>query len=207
MHYLYKISNALNDKIYIGQTIDPYKRWCAHKTKSKSIKPTMYIHNAMSKYGIENFKFEIIASSKTQHDTNEAEKQLIKQYESLYYQNGYNLSIGGEAKSGYKLSEETKRKISESEKGKIISDESKIRMSLARSGISCPEISRKRQSETKFKNKILKIENIINSIDQIRLDYLFNNLGIKQIAKKHKIKVDIMRKIIHEKGLFNEKYQ
>lgn len=76
MHYLYKITNLINNKIYIGQTKRPNKRWYDHRYKSA---PTKIIHYAINKYGAHNFTFEIIAISKTQEDANDAEIELIEQ--------------------------------------------------------------------------------------------------------------------------------
>lgn len=48
---IYKIQNLINNKIYIGQSINIEKRLSAHK----SSKDSCYIHNAIQKYGIMNF--------------------------------------------------------------------------------------------------------------------------------------------------------
>lgn len=52
--YLYKITNLVNNKIYIGQTNDPKQRWSHHKSDAN--KPIMAISRAMNKYGISNLK-------------------------------------------------------------------------------------------------------------------------------------------------------
>jgi group I intron endonuclease len=111
MHYLYKIIDTLNNKVYIGQTIDVQKRWCAHKSYAKNPEKTgQYIHRAMAKHGIQNFVFEVIATCKTQEDTDEVESLLIIQYNSRNKEHGYNLMVGG-SHGGH--SEKTKQKISE----------------------------------------------------------------------------------------------
>jgi hypothetical protein len=50
-YYIYKITNILNDKIYIDQTIQPKIRWRTHKHLAKHQKTNQYIHKAMNKYG------------------------------------------------------------------------------------------------------------------------------------------------------------
>ena len=107
MHYLYRITNTLNNKVYIGQSNDPEYRWKQHKYDSRRTKPIQYIHRAIAKYGIENFIFEVIATCLTQEDTDETESILIKQYDSRNKELGYNLMIGG-SYGGH--SEETKQK-------------------------------------------------------------------------------------------------
>src|SRR5208282_6002188 len=75
MHYLYRITDALNNKVYIGQTVDNKKRWMQHKSYAKNPEKTgQYIHRAMNKYGVENFTFEIIGAIR---------KKLSKNYERL----------------------------------------------------------------------------------------------------------------------------
>lgn len=108
MHYLYKITNRLNNKVYIGQTVDAVKRWGAHKSKSKIDSPVQYVSRAIAKYGIENFVYEVIAMCKTQEDTDETESVLITQYNSRNKQFGYNVKPGGNVAP---QSEETKEKI------------------------------------------------------------------------------------------------
>lgn len=95
MHYLYTITNILENKIYIGQTITPRARWLNHKGQCRKNKPTQYIHRAMIKYGVENFIFEVIATCRTQEDANETEIILIKQYDSQNKDYGYNIECGG----------------------------------------------------------------------------------------------------------------
>jgi group I intron endonuclease len=110
-HYLYKITDTLNNKVYIGQTADNKKRWSQHKAYAKHPEKTgQYIHRAIAKYGVENFIFEIIAACKTQEDTDETESVLIEQYDSRNKEHGYNLMIGG-SHGGH--SEETKKKQSD----------------------------------------------------------------------------------------------
>ena len=111
MHYLYRITDALNNKVYIGQTVDNKKRWMQHKSYAKNPEKTgQYIHRAMNKYGVENFTFEIIATCLNQEDANEIESVLIVQYDSRNKENGYNLTVGGNH-GGH--SEETKQKLRE----------------------------------------------------------------------------------------------
>jgi group I intron endonuclease len=92
IHYLYRIINRINGKIYIGQTVQPQKRWNQHKNDAAH--PTMIIHYAIKKYGNDAFIFEVIASCKTWDDANDTETLLVSQYNSLV-PNGYNVSLGG----------------------------------------------------------------------------------------------------------------
>ncbi len=177
MHYLYKITNQDSGKIYIGQTVNTNKRWQAHLSYAKNPEKTgQYIHRAMAKYGIENFIYEVIATCKTQEDTDETESILIVQYNSRNSKYGYNLMVGG-SYGGH--SEETKRKQSEAtfkqikekghpaqgakwtdeqkinlstalkalDKDKIYTDEVRQNMSKAHMGIKDSEETKKKKSE------------------------------------------------------------
>lgn len=92
IHYLYRITNKINGKIYIGQTVQPNKRWNQHKNDAAH--PTMIIHHAIKKYGNDAFEFEVIAGCKTWDDANETETLLVTQYNSRV-PNGYNVALGG----------------------------------------------------------------------------------------------------------------
>lgn len=132
MHYLYKILNVINGKVYIGQSNKEKERWRKHKYLARQLSPIQYIHRAMAKHGIENFIYEIIAVCITQINANELEAQLIKQYNSRDKIFGYNVAPGGECAwnaglpkeqqpmYGKKQSEYQKKKMSEIRKGKLV---------------------------------------------------------------------------------------
>ena len=110
MHYIYKITNQLNDKVYIGQSRKPDYRWYQHRSHAKGDKSPQYIHHAMAKYGIDNFKFEIIDVGLNQWHADCLELNYIKTYDSQNKEKGYNIKAGGNVSPH---SEETKQKQSE----------------------------------------------------------------------------------------------
>ncbi len=135
-YYIYKITNKINNKCYIGQSCKIRDRWVGHRRNAQRVKNgatlkdngIQVIHLAMAKHGIENFDFKIIEEIDTQNDANNQETYWVSHYNSL--NNGYNCTPGGYnapkteewkakvkatriAKDNYKHSEETKRKISE----------------------------------------------------------------------------------------------
>jgi group I intron endonuclease len=112
MHYIYKITNLLNQKVYIGQTTKPKGRWSSHRSEAKKDKSKLPIHKAIRKYGTDNFLFELIASCQTQENTDYSESQIIIQYDSRNNEKGYNLKPGGNVTTGWHHSPETKIKIS-----------------------------------------------------------------------------------------------
>lgn len=107
---IYKITNLINGKCYIGKSLDVEKRLKEHRELSPKSRP--YLINAIKKYGIQNFLFEILEES-TIEKYGEREEYWIKYYNSLS-PNGYNLTTGNEKKCGWHHNEETKKKISKS---------------------------------------------------------------------------------------------
>lgn len=95
MAYIYKITNDINDKIYVGKTeysIEKrFKEHCQDSKRKRCEKRPLY--NAMNKYGIEHFHIELI------EETNEPEEReiyWIQHYGSFKY--GYNATMGGDGK-------------------------------------------------------------------------------------------------------------
>ena len=58
--YIYKITNQLNNKCYIGQTTDYKRRFQEHKNLGYGVEENKLLYYAIKKYGIENFSFEVI---------------------------------------------------------------------------------------------------------------------------------------------------
>ena len=130
---IYKITNLVNGMPYIGQSRNIRLRWNSHK-KGRERDHNYYIHNAIAKYGIDSFSFEILEECSIDQ-LNELECKYIVAFNSLN-PNGYNLDLGGGA--GKEVSQETRQKQSAShlgEKnhnyGKPKSDSTKLKMSLA----------------------------------------------------------------------------
>ena len=86
---IYKIENLINGKCYIGQSVNIEHRFQKHKCANDNF----YIHNALKKYGIQNFIFSIVEECSPEQ-LNEKEKMYIQVYNSLM-PNGYNMIEGG----------------------------------------------------------------------------------------------------------------
>jgi group I intron endonuclease len=89
--HLYKITNTVNDMVYIGVTKNPHHRMIAHAcftTPTKSI-----IKNAIKKYGRDKFHLQVLLTS-TQEYCYEMERKAIEAYNTLK-PNGYNICTGG----------------------------------------------------------------------------------------------------------------
>lgn len=206
MYYLYKITNQLNSKVYIGQSNKEKERWRQHKYFART-NPVQYIHQAMSKYGIGNFTYEVIAVCRDSNDANETEKLLISQYNSRVKDYGYNLALGGVASwnrglpkeqqpmYGKKQSEFQKQRMSEVHKGKVMppcSEETKKKMSNKRLGrvlskewiekISIGNRGKTRSEETKLKLSISQSNKTGENAPRSKLNWNIVN----QIREKYK---------------------
>lgn len=106
--HIYKTTNLLNDKIYIGQTSKP--------TNTDYLGSGKVLLKAIKKYGKSNFKKEIIELCSSKEQMNEREVFWINHFDSTNRNNGYNVATGGE---GGNLGPSVNKKISKSRKGKI----------------------------------------------------------------------------------------
>lgn len=124
---IYKITNLINSKIYIGQTIRTLNDRIYDHFRYRNKKYKSAIKSAIDKYGEENFKVEVICETNSIIELNELEEKYINYFNSLS-PFGYNLKHGGDNK---KLSNETKEKISKSKKGKPNNSSFKFKKGMA----------------------------------------------------------------------------
>jgi len=132
---VYCIKNTINNKEYIGLTTRTLEqRWKQHiceSNKQDSWEWNTPLGNAIKKYGKDSFEVFVLEECSSETEMKQKEIQLIRERKSLAFETGYNLTLGGDGRLGYKLSEKTKRKIGEGNLGKIMSNESKEKMSIA----------------------------------------------------------------------------
>ena len=105
MGVIYKITNDINDKVYIGQTSKnrPTDRFSEHKYLARHEKLSdkrLVIDMAMAKYGVEHFKFIIIEDGIPDEMLDEREKYWISVFNSKQ-PNGYNITDGGSGTRGF----------------------------------------------------------------------------------------------------------
>ncbi len=155
MYYIYRITNLINGKTYIGQ----------HKYKDLNdsyMGSGIALRASYEKYGIENFKKDILVFGIVKKDLiNLLEKEYIKFYRSIGKAE-YNIADGGQGFSGKHgpISEEAKRKISEAKKGQVSwmkgkhhSEDAKRKNSEAHKGHQTSEETRRKLSEAKKDEK------------------------------------------------------
>ena len=95
MFHIYQIKNKVNNKSYIGITRNLQQRWGNHRSKTKIETEKKPLPMAMKKYGLENFEFLVLESTDCIETAKLKEIEYIKEYKSLWTENGYNISPGG----------------------------------------------------------------------------------------------------------------
>ena len=145
---VYKITCDVNNKFYIGITnYSLNHRWNGHKTDSKRDRCNNKFYNALTKYGFDNFKQEILFVAFDREYASQLEKYFIREYNTI--KNGYNSTLGGD--NEFLHSEETKEKLRQANLGKKLSKETRKKISEAVSGDKNGFYGRKHSDETKRK--------------------------------------------------------
>ena len=128
MNQIYKITNQINGKVYVGLTTNGVKqRWSEHRSRFNLGERDHKLYQAMRKYGISNFHIDVI------HEVNDAselptlEIEYIKKFDS--FNNGYNMTCGGDV-----VSNETKEKLRKIFTGRKITWYDKILASKIKNG-------------------------------------------------------------------------
>lgn len=148
MHYIYKITNLYNGKVYIGQSKNPKKRWYMHCNKHGGC---IKITRAIQKYGKDMFSFEVILECSVE-DADSLESQCIWWFNSVAY--GYNVCYFSNTRRYLKHTEETKAKMRNKAIGRLHSEETKAKISRIKSGNSKNSPSTRRKiSESSLGHK------------------------------------------------------
>lgn len=192
MGIIYKVLNKVNSKIYIGKTIFTLEKRKNDHIKTMESNPKSYFHKAIKKYGVDNFKWEILQESDNIHLL-ELEKEFIKKYNSTNQEIGYNLTLGGEGSEGRIVSQETRDKIGKANKGKQ------------------PRLGKYHSNDTKKKLSINK-SNLcslpLNKQEAIIKIYKTGSYSLRCIARNYNVSLPTIKRIITKgplKGYY--KYQ
>jgi len=173
---IYCIENITNNKKYVGKSKNIYERWRHHKYKLRNnVNKSAHLQNAWNLYGEESFVFYILEKCEVEV-LSERERYWIDTLESRTEKNGYNLSDGGEGltnpsletreklrnfnlgkpawNKGIPLSEDTKARLSEINKGRVSPNKGKKaspelleKLSASHKGKSLSEETKKKLKE------------------------------------------------------------
>lgn len=118
MYEVYLITNMINDKKYVGVTCRRYQERYKEHLSAASSGSNLLLHNAMRKYGVENFKVSLVAADVPEDRICAAEQHYVKVYNTFYQTgHGYNMTEGGGGMCGYHHTQATRLKLSQSHKG------------------------------------------------------------------------------------------
>lgn len=143
---VYMHTNRENGKKYIGITSQkPTRRW----QNGLHYNTQPYFWRAIQKYGWDGFQHEILYTELNQERAERLEVELIEKYQTRALDKGYNVAIGGNARSGWNHTEEAKQRMSKSRKGRAVAESTRKKISDANRG-------RKMSDEAKIKMSIAK---------------------------------------------------
>ena len=186
MYTVYQHKNKINGKIYIGITSQkPEQRWGSQGCNYKS---SPHFYSAIQKYGWDNFEHNILFTDLTKEQACLKEQELIKEYNSMNREFGYNSTSGGDI---FTMNEETKQKISQAMIGNQnglghpCSEEKKEKISNAQKGRKFTEEHKQKLSEaaknrhvpcSEEKKQILKEKSHKKSVYCEELDKIFESV-------------------------------
>lgn len=190
-HVIYKITNIINGKVYIGLTNNFNRRMNEHFATSSNSDSSKYNHHlyaSIRKYGWENFDKTILEEKLTRIEANEREKFWIESYQSSDRDFGYNLTEGGEnAQTASRLSkEEIQSIVSTIQRTSKTFKDIGFQFNISESTISAINLGRRwRNDSLQYPLRASRISEEI--WESIAHDLEQRTLKIKDIAKKYNI--------------------
>jgi group I intron endonuclease len=221
---IYAIINKINNKIYVGSTINFKKRWIKHKTELRNKKHhSKHLENAWHAHGEENFQFKVLEEVENIQDLINKEQYYLDFYKSYREENGYNICEFAETVRGVRRSEEEKINLSKHFNPKSCMDlelAKQIRNKYSTGKYSHRELAKEfNTSKTTIKeiiyntrwvdnnylppkkSEIMKrggkkilTEKQFHKIKKLRKE---TNLTIKEMAKKFKVKIGVINRVIY----------
>ena len=159
---VYKHTTPSN-KVYIGITkLDVSKRW----KNGNGYKCNSYFTRAILKYGWDNIMHEVLYDDLTKEQAEEKEMNLISFYKSDDHKFGYNIQHGG---NSHCVSEETKHKISKAMSDRKLSDETRKKLSELHKGNNNPMFGKRLSEEHKRKISIAEIGHTTSEITKDKI--------------------------------------
>ena len=132
-YIVYKLTNSINGKIYIGITCRSVSdRWSEHKKRAREGVRNSRLYAAIRKYGPEAFAREVVVTANSDEEVRNLERRYIQEFNS--FNAGYNSNLGGHGL--LEIPEHVRIKIGSAQKGKYIPDATRMRMSQAKLGDS-----------------------------------------------------------------------
>lgn len=199
---IYKITNLIDNKVYIGQTVNYRKRKNSHLSSLKENKHhNEHLQRAFNKYGENSFEMELLEECKIE-ELDDIEIKYIKELDTCNHDKGYNMMYGGQIYREF--TKEVRLKMSEAGKGRKFTDEHKKKISLAQKGKKISQESINKSIATKKRNKEHWGEKNPNALisdkiaEQIIIDLLKGILA-NDISNKYQVSNDVVYNLMYGK--------
>jgi len=204
---IYKVTNLINNKCYIGQTIQRLKVRKRRHINDTLKESNLKFHRALRKYGLNNFKWEIINEENDRDKLNDLEKYYIKFFDCK--NNGYNSTDGGDSsniketfwnKATKKQRKQHSINISKAKKGKSQTEDYKKQKSKQWFEYWNDENNRKERSikysgkgnsNSKYYYKIYKDDVLI-----------FNTYNLREFCNLNNFPLSYVKSCIREDGIY-----
>lgn len=191
MGYIYRIVCIPNGKSYIGRTLhDPLQRWKQHIYKAKRSALKTLLGQAINKYGADAFRIETVCEL-PEESLDNMECYYAEQYESYVWQGGYNQTLCGRGRPyDYKTREETKKRMGEAQRGKVLSAETRSKISASMQGhkrcvgrfVSEESKAKNRASQPSLKLTDNNVRYIRENPDKLTQEKLAGMFGVSRSA-------------------------
>lgn len=219
-YVIYTFTNLINNKVYVGQSINFPKRLRCHIHDALNPKMRkMLISRALHKYGLNNFDIKIIEEVSSIDDLNVAEIKWIRFYQSQDMRYGYNIELGGgnvpkseitkeklrQNRLGKKHSQETKDKLRNIMTGRVFSQETKQKLSISKLGDKNPNFGKPLTIEQRQKMMAGRKESMPGNaklnkqiVSCIREEFR-NGMNYDELLIKYKVTRATISRIINNK--------
>lgn len=199
---IYLVTNKINGSVYVGQTtLTLEQRKSYHERESLcEHRSTVKFHNALLKYGFENFVWEALCECDSQEELDYYEQLYIAQYNACDRIKGYNLKLGG--RSGGLMTEEAKANLGESTRRKWANPECAKRM---REGLRKGTETQKRKAAMNFIEHVCPVCKTVFRTKK-HDSHTYCSLRCANIALKHTLKAKSQRaaEVAHEALLMRQ---
>ena len=200
---IYKITNLIDGKVYIGQTVNYNKRKKRHLSSLKNGNHhNEHLQRAFDKYGEKSFKIELIEKCDAK-ELDKKEKRYIKEFDACNHDKGYNMMFGGQQFRNF--TKEVRLKMSKASKGRKFTSEHKRRIGMAHRGRKLSQEHIDKMIATKKRLKVHRGEKNPNALisdavaERIIIE-LLKGLAVKSIADKYQVSNDVVYNIMYNKS-------
>lgn len=202
---IYIIENTADGKVYIGQTVNYRIRKKSHFVNlRRGTHSNEHLQNAFNKFGEKCFSIRILQEC-GENELDDLERSYIAKYDSTNRTKGYNIFEGGERPGYRRHNKETRAKMSRAGKGRKFSEEHKRHIGESNKGKKMPKeaierikaIKAERGSQSGEKNGNAVIS---NAVAEKIIKELLKGAEVNSLAEKYNVSEDVVYNILYNKS-------